>query len=78
MSITVDKINKLEDYGFHLIPIENKKPKAKRIGKDNYSWKFGNEDHYVHVDFKKGPKGQVVGATVDYSATIIEFTCTQK
>ena len=43
-----------------------------------WMYEFGNEDYYIHVDFKKGPEGQVVGATVDYTATIIEFICTQK
>ena len=47
-NITIDKINKLRGYGLHLIPIEKKKPKTKRIGKNGtaeYSWKFADPEH---------------------------------
>lgn len=49
MSITIDKITKLKDYGFHLIPIEKKRPKSKRIADDSYSWKFSDEDHTKYL-----------------------------
>ena len=77
MSITVDKINKLEDYGFHLIPIENKKPKSKRIGTENYSWKFANEDHSEYLDYSNDDLlKHDLGVNHEASKTLaVDFDC---
>jgi hypothetical protein len=53
-SITIDKINKLRGYGLHLIPIEKKRPKSKRIGTNgstDYSWKFADPEHEKFLEW---------------------------
>ena len=52
--ITINDINKLRNYGLHLISIKDKKPVSKRIGKNgtiDYSWKFADPEQTKFLDY---------------------------
>ena len=78
--ITLDKINKLKGYGLHLISIENKKPKYKRIGKNGsaeYSWKFADPEHEKFLEFSDEELLKYdLGVNHEASRTVaVDFDC---
>jgi len=79
-NITIDKINKLRGYGLHLIPIEKKKPKTKRIGKNGtaeYSWKFADPEHEKFLEFSDDELLKYdLGVNHEASRTVaVDFDC---
>lgn len=79
-SITIDKINKLRGYGLHLIPIEKKRPKSKRIGTNgstDYSWKFADPEHEKFLEWSDEELLKYnLGVNHEASRTVaVDFDC---
>ena len=79
-NITLDKINKLKGYGLHLIPIEKKRPKTKRIGTNgstDYSWKFADPEHTKFLEFSDEELLKYdLGVNHEASRTVaVDFDC---